>query len=148
MKPVLLAVLLLWPQIGAASETWLTASLGSYHFQRGQGYCEVNPGTGYERGERLRFVAGVFQNSNCRTSTYIGLSYSFVQWGSFSLGGALAAFTGYDKVSKEKQREDKVIFAPLPVVSYEASRWGLNLIVLPPHDDFKGGVGVQVKWRF
>jgi hypothetical protein len=142
-----LALLLSLHGACAIAETWLTASLGSYHFDR-NGYCEVNPGVGMEHsiGLDVRLIAGSYQNSYCRPSSYLGASWMPVRFLGVRFGAAVAGVTGYaiDKSSKK----DRMAWAALPVLAWEGKRRGVNLVLLPPHEEFKGGVGLQLKLRF
>jgi len=145
VKYLLAVLLLVCSAAHAETVTFLTASLASYHFERQKGYCETNPGVGIEHGnEDLRFVAGTYHNSLCLPSDYIGVSWSFLKLGNVRLGMAGLAITGYQK----NKRGTEAIYALLPVVAYEGKKWGANVIVIPPYDDFQGCLGFQVKWRF
>lgn len=136
----LLAALVAFP---AAAESWLVGTVGSYHVER-KDYCEVNSGVGFEHGDRVRFVAGTYHNSLCDTSNYVGVAWFPLQSANWRLGTALLAITGYDK----GERSERATIAPLPTLAYEGRRFGANLILIPPYDDFKGALGLQIKWRF
>ena len=143
---MILAIVLIgfWP---VKAESFLVASVGSYHFKR-KDYCEVNPGVGFEHSilKDTRLVAGTYQNSLCNPSNYIGLSWAPLRFENWRLGVAAIAITGYE--DDKKKRADKVIVVPLPTLSYEGRRWGANLVVIPPYEDFRGGGGLQLKVRF
>jgi hypothetical protein len=127
------------------AETFLVATIGSHHFDRDKGYCELNPGIGFEHGSRTtRLVAGVYQNSLCLPSQYVGVSWSPLVSGAWSAGVALIAVTGYEK----NKRGTEALLAPLPTISYEGRNFGVNFIVIPPYDDFSGAIGLQLKVRF
>ena len=126
------------------ADTWLVASIGSYHVQRDKQYCELNPGVGIEHGDKWRLLAGTYHNSLCATSNYAGVSYTFVEAWGLKFGTALLAITGYEK----SKRGTEAVIAPLPFVSLEGKRLGANLVLIPPYDDFKGALGLQVKVRF
>lgn len=128
----------------ANAETWLTASIGSYHLQRDKEYCEMNPGVGIEHGDRLRLLAGTYHNSLCQTSNYAGVSYTFTEVFGLKLGTAVLAITGYQK----SKRGSEAVIAPLPFVAWEGKTLGANLVVIPPYDDFRGCLGFQIKVRF
>jgi hypothetical protein len=139
----LLATLLLLPAV-ASAETWLVGTIGSYHLERDKQYCEVNPGVGIEHGDKYRFVAGTYHNSLCQNSNYVGISATFVEVIGLKFGTALLAITGYQKT----KRGSEAVFAPLPFVSWEGKRLGVNVALIPPYDDFKGALGLQLKVRF
>lgn len=136
---LLIALLLLLPAV-ALADTWLVASLGSYHVDRGD-HCEVNPGIGFERGGALRLVGGVYRNSDCRTSWYGGASYAPLERGAWRAGAVLILVTGY---------EEHPLVAPGALVAYEGWRWGLNFVFFPGKDGRAdhGVVGLQVKVRW
>ena len=147
MRSALLCAFCLLYATCVHAETWLSASIASYHIKRGD-YCEVNPGIGFEYGlsKTTRFVAGTYQNSLCNVSNYIGVTWVPLQFGNWRLGVATIAITGYE--NDKKKKGDEVIFAPLPMVSYEGRRFGINLAVIPPYDEFDGAIGAQLKVRF
>lgn len=143
---LVIAALLVCACVPAVAQTWLTASIASYHFERGD-YCELNPGVGFEhriRGE-LRFVAGGYQNSYCRASSYAGASWMPIGFGELRAGAALIAVSGYELELKRDAKKDRLIVAPLPTLAWEGRRHGVNLVLLPPHDGFRGALGVVVK---
>ena len=139
----LLAAILLIPSLVYA-DTWLVASIGSYHVQRDRQYCELNPGVGIEHGDRWRLVAGTYHNSLCATSNYAGVSYTFAEVWSLKFGTALLAITGYEK----SKRGTEAVIAPLPFVAWEGKRLGVNVALIPPYDGFRGAIGIQAKVRF
>lgn len=163
----LLALALLLPAIAAAQDvTALTASIGSYHLNRANDYCEVNPGIGLERGSQaLRAVGGLYHNSLCRPSGYLGAMLTGRVADGWRAGGALLALTGYHSERKTKggeiEREDKTLLVPTFVLSWEGPRHGLNIGFIPPEswariighkegekpekDRFKGLIFLQAK---
>lgn len=144
---LVICILLLCACAAARADTWLTASVASYHFER-KGYCEVNPGVGFEReiSTTVRFIGGVYHNSLCRASTYVGASWMPLEITTrLRLGLGAIAVTGY-QVDRRTQGS-KVLPAVLPTFKYERGRGGFNLVVLPPFDDFKGGLGLQVTFK-
>ena len=146
----LLAVLLSTITYSAHAETWLVASVGSYHLQRGKNYCEFNPGIGIEHGltDNVRAVVGQYNNSFCLPSAYLGISYAPFVLGNFHFGSAFIAVSGYGDGVKKKSEQQDILLAPLGVISYERSRYGVNLVLVPPHGDFRGAAGLQLKVRF
>lgn len=91
-----LAFLLLLPCL-AWGQTGLSVSVASYHFHRGENYCEFNPGLGLltRFHEDLTGVAGAYRNSGCNTSAYVGGIWE--PWRPFGAraGFILATATGY-----------------------------------------------------
>jgi hypothetical protein len=140
---VLLPVLLIgWAgeALTACGETWLSATVRSHHFERPNGYEETNLGIGFERacGE-LRGVGGVYRNSNRRTSLYAGVTWLPLSWRELRAGGFAGVFTGYSK---------PLLPAGAFVGAWEGQKYGANLLLFPPYDDFKGVVVLQVKRMF
>jgi hypothetical protein len=133
-----------------AGETWLVGSVGSYHFEREKKYCEFNPGIGIEHAvaENTRVVVGQYTNSFCRPSAYLGVSYAALTYGHFKLGAAIIAVTGYEKTAKKDNQAQEIMLAPLGVLAYERGRYGANIILAPPHGEFSGALGLQLKVRF
>ena len=144
-----IALLLLLPAL-ACAETWLVGAVGSYHLERGKDYCEFNPGLGIEHdiAKNTRAVIGQYNNSFCLPSAYLGVSYSPLSYGNFKLGTALILVSGYDDGIKKKNEQQDVLLAPIGVLSYERGKYGANLVMVPPHGDFKGAIGLQLKVRF
>jgi hypothetical protein len=145
----ILAALLLAPML-AQAETWIVGSVGSYHLERGKNYCEFNPGLGIEHtlSDDARAVIGQYNNSFCLPSAYLGVSYQPLKYGNFRLGSAFIMVSGYDDGIKKKNEQQDVLFAPLGVLSYERGKYGANLVMVPPHGEFKGALGLQLKVRF
>jgi hypothetical protein len=145
----ILAVLLLAPML-AQADTWIVGSVGSYHMERGKDYCEFNPGLGVEHdiSKNTRAVIGQYNNSFCLPSAYLGVSYTPFSFGNFRLGSAFILVSGYDDGIKKKNQQQDVLFAPLGVLAYERGKYGVNLIMVPPHGDFAGALGFQLKVRF
>lgn len=158
----LLAILLLAavPALADDSVTALTASVASYHVNRAGDHCEVNPGIGLEHGSKsVRGLVGLYHNSNCRPSGYIGISAAAHFWGGWRAGGALLALTGYHsekRVNGEAVRQDKTLLAPSLVLVWEGTHRGANIGFIPParwagvkpkdgEDEFKGLLFLQVK---
>lgn len=131
-------------------ETWLVGSVGSYHLERGKNYCEFNPGLGVETDitENTRIVVGQYNNSFCLPSAYLGISYTAFKYGNFKLGSAFIAVSGYGDAIKKKNEQQDIMLAPLGVISYERGKYGVNLVMVPPHGDFRGAAGLQLKVRF
>ena len=134
----------------AVAETFLVGSVMSFHFQRGKNYCEFNPGIGIEHdiAKNTRAVIGQYNNSFCLPSAYLGVHYSPISYGNFRLGTAFILVSGYDDGIKKKNEQQDILFAPLGVISYEVGKYGLNLVMVPPHGGFRGAIGVQAKVRF
>jgi hypothetical protein len=150
VRRLLAAFLAFIPFTVCADQLWAVGTVGSYHVEN-NGYCQFNPGVGVEYGgEKVRFVAGTYQNSLCYNSNYVGVSYAPLKLGDFKFGAALLGVTGYKvKVDRRSGKfSDDPAFAPLPFISYERRHFGVNVLVIPPFDDFSGALGFQIKFRF
>jgi hypothetical protein len=119
---------------------WITATLASYHLERPNGYEERNLGIGFEHacGE-LRGVGGVYRNSNRRTSLYAGVTWLPLAWRELRAGAFAGVFSGYS---------ESLLPAGAFVGAWEGRRYGVNLLLFPPYDDFKGVLVLQLKARF
>lgn len=132
------AGMLLWAAASSAlgEEIVRAISLGgfSHHFDRRGDPCEVHPGLGIQYGGDLRRLAGVQTNSDCEFSAYGGFSYMREIGHGWRAGAALLAFAGYQKEKKvngEVQREDKIVLAPFPVLSWEGKENGIDIGWIP-----------------
>jgi hypothetical protein len=131
--------------IQGKTEDWLTATVRSYHMERGKGYEEQNYGFGIETdvSQRIRLALGFYRNSERRDSLYGAAVWCppYLQYGNWRGCGMAGGATGYN---------DTV--APLAgaVLSYEGREWGANLLILPnKKGDFTQGVlAFQVKHKW
>lgn len=141
MKAALFAIVLLCillvPLRGKCAERWAVMSVASYHLERG-GYCEINIGGGVEHPS---IVYGVYRNSFCGPSYYLGGKYVPLKVGKWRGGLLGMGVTGY---------EDPVSLAAGLVIAYEGAENGLNVILFPnKHGQFSKGVaGLQWKVRW
>lgn len=107
------------------------AHLGTYHFDRGQSYQEVNPGvyTIQTDPQGRRWIAGAYLNSIRRPSVYLGrvVSTGRVDW-------ALGGVTGYHL---------PVLPLIVPSVRF-AGHWRASLLL--PVD--KHGGGLHLSYEF
>lgn len=149
MRSALFALLLAYSVFANADQLWAVGTVGSHHFER-KNYCEANMGVGFEYGgDTYRFVAGTYHNSLCYNSNYIGLAWSPLRFADWRVGTAFLAVTGYKvKLDRQGKFSDDAAFAPLPFVSYERKNFGANFLIVPPYDEFKGAIALQIKWKF
>lgn len=110
-------------------DTWLGINGLSYHFKRTVDYNEQNNGLGFEHyvTDKWRVMAGHYENSYYRPSTYLGVTYSPWYWGKpetgfVSIGGAAWLVTGY---------EEGPVPIPFGVITAEYKRVGLNFGISP-----------------
>jgi len=123
----------------ALSQTWLTVTTASHHFDRND-YEEQNWGLGLEHSlsEQWRVTAGIYRNSFSKTSIYVGGVYSPFAFGPAAVGVMGGLFTGYG---------DHLQPVLAPVLSLEGRRLGANLLYVPPYGDHRGLVALQLKWK-
>ncbi len=132
-----------WPQV------WLNPGIYSQHFDSGKGLRNNNIGFGGEvmlSNDHI-LLAGSFINSNRARTHYAGYEWRPLHW-KFSgvdvgAGIVLGAFDGYPNY-----REGAWFVAPLPMLSIEGRRLGVNLGIIPTvKNRFDGALAVQVKLR-
>lgn len=141
MLRLFLFVILLSPSIALSEDTWLTASVLSYHFDRKEKYNETNFGLGFEQtlNDNWRLVAGTFRNSQRIDSTYMGVVWNPLHFGRWHFGALVGQFTGY---------EIDALYGVLPVATYEHNKWGVNFALAPPAGNNDSAVlGIQIKWK-
>lgn len=127
------------------ADSWVTATVRSYHMERGKGYEEQNYGLGYERSlfGNWRYSVGVYRNSERRDSAYGAGVYCppYLQSANWRVCAMAGLVTGYESG-----------IAPLAggALSYEGKTWGLNLLMVPSAkgDITKGVIALQLKRRF
>ncbi len=130
-------------------QVWLNPGLYSYHFDRGKGYRDNNIGFGGElilRRDHL-LLAGSFANSDGARTHYAGYQWRPLHWQpagiETSAGVILAAFDGYPHY-----QNGGWFLAPIPAVSFEGRRVGLNVAFVPTlADRVHGAISFQVKVR-
>lgn len=127
-----------------AGDTWIAASVASYHFDRDAGHNERNWGLGIEQGiaPHTRLVAGAYRNSLYATSRYAGVNWTPFEFGPVHLGLMAGVVDGYNA------NRGRFIPVAVPMLALEQGRVGANLLYLPRYKDDAGVVGLQVKFRF
>jgi hypothetical protein len=128
-----------------AAETWLVASVASYHVNRAIDHNERNPGLGIEQdiGWGVRAVAGAYENSEYRRTVYAGVLAAPLELGRFRVGATFGLATGY---AEQCGRDPCAVV--VPTVTYELGRFGVNALIAPPSRNNRGVIGLQVKVRF
>ena len=124
---------------------WINLGFYSAHFDAQKGLRNANPGLGFEAPVNAQWsvTAGNFLNSDDQTSNYIGAYYRPVQIGHWRVGIVSGLFDGYPKAFNGGWFP-----AVLPTASWEASRWGLNIAVVPSiKNRLYGAVSFQFKYR-
>jgi hypothetical protein len=109
------------------------ATLTSYHFER-KDYNETNLGLGleYHHSPDWRGGFGFYENSYYHRTYYAMALWMPLHHGNWHFGMAGSVVSGY---------EENPVFVPIPTISYEHGRAGLNLGVTPSF------LGLQVKFR-
>lgn len=128
-------------------ELWLASGFATYHFDT-ENDLELNgrnPGIGVEFKfhETASVTAGRFYNSDRAHSRYAGVLYQPWALGPVRLGAVLAAFDGYPRI-----RNGGWFLAPVPAVTVEYKKVGINVAVVPTYKDrLYGGISVQLKFK-
>lgn len=124
-----------------AGETWIVATVASYHYNADKDYEQQNYGLGTEHvlSENWRFASGFYRNSNRIDSTYAFLAWTPLRYGMLRLGLAGGLVSGYEKEPL------KVAF---PVLAIEGKHLGANITLVPQTKSNAGAIGLQLKVRF
>jgi outer membrane scaffolding protein for murein synthesis (MipA/OmpV family) len=144
-----LALLLCLISYSALAETWIVGTVASYHYSGDKNYEQQNFGIGVEHSlsGSVRSAAGYYRNSNRRDSLYVGLAWSPLQYGiaegKLKLGFAALLVSGYETV-----KDQDLVKAAFPVVSWEGKRFGINIPVIPATNKNAGAIGLQLKVRW
>lgn len=118
------------------TQDWIVQNGLAIHFD-GRDHCEsTTPGLGIEHGD---YSAGFYRNSNCRWSAYAAQSWTPLRMGPVRLGSIAGGVSGYGRP-----------ITPVAglVASWEGSRYGMNLIYIPPVGDSGNVLWLQGKVRF
>lgn len=128
----------------AADETWLAATVTSYHFDRSIKHNEFNAGLGVEHdiAKDTRLVAGFYDNSNHHLSLYAGAAYAPIPIFGARFGVLAGGVNGYG----ENPRMWWFLVAPFLAV--EGKTFGLNIIGAPPMLKHEGVLALQLKMKF
>ena len=140
---IVLTVWLILPRTSKADETWLVATVRSYHYTRGvSGRCEDNYGLGVEHhvSSDWSLSAGGYKNSFCERSYYAGVGWFPLHYGNWHYGVNTGLVTGYE-------RNDPAGFLVVGV-TYQEKNWGVNVGVVPSLDHPFTVIGLQLKARF
>ena len=130
-----LAVIVAIGMFGAAfSQTFLTATIASYHFDRDKEYRESNPGLGLEHrfSDTWSVSAGFFRNSFNRHTNYVFAGYTPLQFDSWRVGAVMGGVTGY---------ENGVAPWLTGIATRDYGRIGLNIVFST------AGIALQVRYQ-
>jgi len=137
----LLAALAAWHASGARAQApaapferqiWLSPGVYARHFDRDKGLRDANPGLGLEVAwaPDHAALAGTYINSNDARTRYAAYAWRplHARVAGLDLGAGIivSALDGYPKY-----RNGGWFVAPLPLVSLEGRRFGVNLSVVP-----------------
>jgi hypothetical protein len=129
------------PQDGAL---WVNLGGFSSHMDRSKGYNEDNVGMGVEYGLQpdMALMAGAFNNSVRQTTTYAAVNWLPLSLGGWKLGAVVGVMNGYPGIA-----HGGAFLAALPMASYEGTRFGVNLGLIPSIDKVDGAFVIQLKLR-
>lgn len=125
-------------------EVWINVGGFSRHFARHNGYNENNLGLGaeYRTSAELSYMAGAYDNSVRKTTSYLAVNWQPWSLGPIKLGGTLGVMNGYPSLAK-----GGTFFAALPMATWEGRRYGVNVGIIPSMGKVDGAVIVQFKLR-
>jgi hypothetical protein len=130
---------------GPMSELWLNPGFYSYHFQREKKLNNNNFGLGgeYRFSTVSAFLFGEIDNSDRKTSHYVGWYWRPVGVGPVRLGAIAGAMDGYPKMVNGGW-----FFAVIPTAGIEYKNVGANLMYVPSYRDrLYGTISFQVKFK-
>jgi hypothetical protein len=116
------------------AQTWLQINGASVHDQ--SGYNEFNYGAGLEQGitQRISMAGGWYRNSEYGGSFYAYGRYAFFKQGSWDIGLAVGAVTGYQRAS--------VLPMAFPEACY---KWACTLFVPRVDDSTASALGLRLR---
>ncbi len=127
------------------NEVWIASGFATYHFDSDLDLNGSNPGVGleYRFHQDAALTMGRFYNSDRQHSRYVGVNYQPWNIGPVRLGAVLAAFDGYPRM-----HDGGWFLAPVPSVSFEYQRVGVNVAIVPSYKErLHGGISVQLKFK-
>lgn len=124
-------------------DLFLTTPLGSYHFDRSNDWCEINPGAGvqYFVNDNTYVATGLYHNSHCKAAPYLMSGMETNTDRMIGVGFSTAIIGGYGESS----------YSTAPFIAFPYIRFGSNrntvnarMMVLPYTD---GVVGIALNWK-
>ena len=108
--------------------TWVNFGMYSFHGKEDVPLNNENYGFGieYKYAPTQSITAGTFKNSDFEQSRYLGWYWLPLQWGPVRFGGIFGIIDGYSKALN-----GNFFPAILPAISYEGSRFGVNIYPIP-----------------
>ena len=128
----------------AERAVWINLGGFSHHFSNNNHYNETNRGLGveYRINADWAVMAGSYYNSVRRTTTYGAFTYQPLSLWSVKIGASVGVMDGYPAKAR-----GGTFFAALPMATYEGSRFGLNLGLIPSMPKVDGAIVLQLKVR-
>jgi len=125
-------------------ELWINVGGFSSHINPGKNYNETNVGLGveYRASPEVSYMAGSYYNSVRNTTTYAAVNWQPLSLGAWKLGVAAGVMDGYPGIVR-----GGTFFAALPLMTYEGTRFGVNLGIIPSMANVNGAVIAQFKFR-
>lgn len=126
-----------------AGDVSIMTFIGSYHFNRDNDYCEINPGLGiqYFYSDSAYLVAGAYKNSPCNTAPFLMVGTETNPKKKISFGFSGGVVGGYDR--------DDVLTAPFIIIPY--IRFGsyddkvhAKVTIIPTPN---GVIGLALSWK-
>lgn len=123
----------------------MVATVASHHYGTDKKYEQGNYGIGLEHdiAKDWRAISGMYRNSNRRDSIYFGVSWTGYRYRGFGVGVAAMMVGGY-----ETPKNQELVKAAFPFLSYEAKGWGVNVPIIPATGSTPGVIGLQIKVKF
>lgn len=130
-------------------DLWVNLGIYSHHFDQTKNLRDNNHGFGIEYSSDPAHIMmlGAFKNSNDSNTHYIAYQWRKMKWEAQGIqvyGGILVgAFDGYPNY-----RNGGWFLAPLPVLSLEGKRIGINISLIPKlNQRTDGALAFQLKYR-
>lgn len=127
------------------SEFWINPGTYSYHFQKNKALNNENFGLGveYRYSTVSAFTLGTFNNSDKRTSHYLGWYWQPIRLGPVRFGAVFGALDGYPRM-----QNGGWFPAAIPAASFEYKNLGANLMFIPSYQDkIYGCISIQLKLK-
>ncbi|MDZ4142996.1 MAG: hypothetical protein U1D29_00450 [Burkholderiales bacterium] len=129
---------------GETSQVWVNFGGFSRHLTRARDYNETNYGLGveYRTHPTVSYMAGAYYNSVRHTTYYGAINWQPLIVGAWKLGASAGILNGYPSRAR-----GGAFFAALPLATYEGTRFGVNVGLIPSVGQVDGSVVVQFKLR-
>ena len=149
IKIVLIALTLSTAPVEAGElfpkSSWINLGMYSFHGKEDVPLNNENYGFGleYKYTPTQSITAGTFKNSDFEQSRYLGWYWLPLEWKSLRFGGILGIIDGYSKALN-----GNFFPAILPAISYEGSRFGVNVYPIPGFENrLYTALSIQFKFK-